>query len=211
MARRGETLELAILGLLHDAPMHGYELRKQLIVLLGWGRVLSYGTLYPCLKALVRADRIVADEDPEAAVRGRRNRIVYHLTAEGKEHFARAMGESGPSTWDDEDFGVRFAFFARTDRSTRVRILEGRRSRLEERLENVRNAARRGRDRADAYTLELQRHGLESVEREVRWLSDLIDRERAGGYDAPQDAPAVEPPDEDDPGTAPGTSTTTKE
>ena len=28
--------------------------------------------------------------------------------------------------------------------------------------------------------MELQRHGLESVEREVRWLNELIDAERAG-------------------------------
>ncbi len=61
MTRRGAALELAVLGLLHDAPMHGYELRKQLIALLGWGRVLSYGTLYPCLKALVKDGFIVAD------------------------------------------------------------------------------------------------------------------------------------------------------
>ncbi len=182
MARRGAALELAILGLLHDSPMHGYELRKQLIALLGWGRVLSYGTLYPCLKTLVRTGLIVADEDPGAAVRGRRNRIAYRLTAEGKEHFAQVMAESGPATWDDENFGVRFAFFARTNAPTRVRILEGRRSRLEERLENVRDASLRGRRGADSYTRELQRHGLESVEREVAWLTELIERERAGGY-----------------------------
>jgi hypothetical protein len=30
----------------------------------------------------------------------------------------------------------------------------------------------------DSYTLELQRHGLESVEREVRWLNELIATER---------------------------------
>ena len=174
--------------------MHGYELRKQLIVLLGWGRVLSYGTLYPCLKALTKDGYIVADAPaPKSAkagkaakaagpdaVRGRRNRIVYRLTAEGKERFAQALEESGPAAWDDESFGVRFAFFARTDSPTRVRILEGRRSRLEERLENVRTSTQRGRERADSYTLELQRHGLESVEREVRWLTELIDRERSG-------------------------------
>ncbi|MDQ3663770.1 MAG: PadR family transcriptional regulator, partial [Actinomycetota bacterium] len=38
----------------------------------------------------------------------------------------------------------------------------------------------RSRERRDAYTLELQRHGLESAEREVRWLTELIDTERAG-------------------------------
>src|SRR5436190_13485357 len=107
MTRRGAALELAVLGLLHDAPMHGYELRKQLIVLLGWGRVLSYGTLYPCLKALTKAGYIVADPPlPQAQAdgpepRGRRNRIVYQLTAEGKEHFAAAMEDSGPTAWED--------------------------------------------------------------------------------------------------------------
>ncbi|HUP99939.1 MAG TPA: PadR family transcriptional regulator [Aeromicrobium sp.] len=197
MTRRGAALELAVLGLLHDAPMHGYELRKQLNVLLGWGRVLSYGTLYPCLKTLTKAGYIVADPGPagggtsradvaRGAVdaagvepRGRRNRIVYQLTAEGKEHFAQAMEDSGPTAWDDESFGVRFAFFGRTDSPTRMRILEGRRTRLEERLDNVRQSAARGRERADSYTLELQRHGLESVEREVKWLTELIDRERS--------------------------------
>jgi hypothetical protein len=36
----------------------------------------------------------------------------------------------------------------------------------------------RTRERLDSYTLELQRHGLESVEREVRWLNELIASER---------------------------------
>jgi DNA-binding PadR family transcriptional regulator len=187
ISKRARALELAVLGLLHDAPMHGYELRKQLIAVLGWGRVLSYGTLYPALKSLVRSGYIVGGEDQTSPVLARRNRIVYRLTADGKEHFAQAMEESGPAAWDDETFGVRFAFFARTDSPTRVRILEGRRSRLEEHLDHARTAALRGRQRADAYTLELQRHGLESVERDVKWLTELIDKERSGGYsDSPE-------------------------
>jgi hypothetical protein len=48
----------------------------------------------------------------------------------------------------------------------------------------VRTAAARTAQRVDAYTLELQRHGLESVQREVRWLTELIDTERAGGQPA---------------------------
>ncbi|QMW66412.1 PadR family transcriptional regulator [Mumia sp. ZJ1417] len=182
MARRGAALEFAVLGLLHDTPMHGYELRKELNALLGWSRVLSYGTLYPCLKVLGKKGYIVADDPAETAVaaRGRRGKIVYRLTAEGKEHFSDLLSASGPSSWEDETFGIHFAFFSRTDSRTRVRILEGRRSRLEERLERVRSTAQRNRERLDAYTLELQRHGLESVEREVRWLTGLIDAERSG-------------------------------
>ena len=61
-----------------------------------------------------------------------------------------------------------------------MRVLEGRRSRLEERLEKMRASLARTRERLDDYTLELQRHGMESVEREVRWLNELIESERAG-------------------------------
>jgi len=39
----------------------------------------------------------------------------------------------------------------------------------------------RTRERLDSYTLELHRHGLESVEREVRWLNELIASERESG------------------------------
>ncbi|MDP9416401.1 MAG: PadR family transcriptional regulator, partial [Actinomycetota bacterium] len=69
--------------------------------------------------------------------------------------------------------------FARTDAEVRLRILEGRRSRLEERCARIKASATRTRERLDAYTLELQRHGLESVEGEVRWLNEIIRSERA--------------------------------
>ena len=83
-----------------------------------------------------------------------------------------------PTSWDDDGFDVRFAFFARTEHEVRLRILEGRRSRLEEDLERVRTASTRSRERLDAWTSALQLHGEEQTEREVRWLSELIDAER---------------------------------
>ena len=189
MAKRSDVLELAVLGLLQDSPLHGYELRKRLSAVLGSLRAFSYGSLYPCLKQLLAAG-LIAEEtsgpSAGAAPAGRRSKIVYRLTAEGKEHLQDLLSESGPSAWEDEGFGVHFAFFGRTDAATRLRILEGRRSRLEERMDGFRGALSRTRERLDSYTLELQRHGLESVEREVRWLSELIDDERR--RESPTDA-----------------------
>jgi DNA-binding PadR family transcriptional regulator len=190
---RTGVLEFAVLGLLHRTPMHGYELSKQLNMLLGTFRALSYGTLYPCLNKLY-AEGLIAKEGEERATApgasrsarparasGRppgRSKIVYRLTAEGKERLQDLLGESGPNAWEDDEFGVHFAFFGQTRADIRLRILEGRRSRLEDRMEGVRAALARTRERVDSYTLELQRHGLESVEREVRWLNELIDSER---------------------------------
>jgi len=187
MSRRSALLELAILGLLHESPLHGYELRKRLNAVLGAFRVLSYGTLYPCLRGLVTRGWIAEDtagtRPPESLATigsgSRRARIVYELTAEGLAQFQSLLSQSGPAAWEDDTFNVHFAFFARTEADVRLRILEGRRSRLEERLDSFRSAAAQRRERLDLYTTELQRHGLESAEREVRWLSELIETERS--------------------------------
>jgi DNA-binding PadR family transcriptional regulator len=193
---RTGVLEFAVLGLLYQTPMHGYELSKQLNMLLGTFRALSYGTLYPCLNKLY-AEGLIAREGDEPAgaprvpgalgsprpARGTgrppgRSKIVYRLTAEGKERLQDLLADAGPAAWEDDQFGVHFAFFGQTRADIRLRILEGRRSRLEDRVEGVRAALARTRERVDSYTLELQRHGLESVEREVRWLNELIASER---------------------------------
>ena len=170
MARRGETLELAVLGLLHETPLHGYELRKRLNTVLGWGRVLSYGSLYPALKKMLKAGWIAEDIGAAPVSASRRQRIVYALTPSGEDRFRALMAEAGPSAWEDDNFDVRFAFFSRTDMEIRLRILEGRRARLEERLERVQSQLDRTQQQMDRYATELQRHGVESVEREVRWL-----------------------------------------
>ncbi|HEV2377984.1 MAG TPA: PadR family transcriptional regulator [Streptosporangiaceae bacterium] len=186
---RSGVLELAVLGLLHETPMHGYELRKRLNGLLGAFRAFGYGSLYPCLKLLLEQGLIAEDqpEIPAKPLAGRRSKIVYRLTAEGKERLQNLLTESGPSAWEDDGFGVRFAFFGQTRADIRLRILEGRRTRLEERLDAVRAAMTRTRERLDTYTLELHRHGLESVEREVRWLNELIASERDPGARATKD------------------------
>ncbi len=178
MAKRGDTIELAVLGLLHESPMHGYELRKRLNLMLGWGRVLSYGTLYPSLKRMLKSSWIEERSMPAAGVVSRRPRIVYQLTEAGEQEFVRLMSEVGPAAWDDDNFDIRFAFFGRTDMEIRLRVLEGRRSRLQERLDRVQSQLRLTQQEMDRYASELQRHGVESVEREVRWLSELIDAER---------------------------------
>ena len=108
----------------------------------------------------------------------RGHRLV--LVARRKERLQEQLGDHGPAAWEDESFGVRLALFSQTDADVRLKILEGRRTRLEERREGVTSALSRTREALDRYTLELQQHGLESVEREVRWLNELIATERGG-------------------------------
>ncbi|QNK82230.1 PadR family transcriptional regulator [Nakamurella sp. PAMC28650] len=178
------AFSLAILGLLAEAPMHGYELRRKLSATLGSLRVFSYGSLYPTLRRLQAAGEITSDPpepDPDAVpLTSRRSRVVYRLTADGKERLTELLGDSGPQSSSDDGFEVHLAFFSRTPSEARLRILESRRLRLENRREGLRSALGKAADRMDAYTDELRRLGLESTDREVRWLDGLIESETRG-------------------------------
>jgi DNA-binding PadR family transcriptional regulator len=190
------VLEFAILGLLQQSPMHGYELRKELAAVLGGLRSISYGSLYPALKRLLRAGWITEVAAPAAV--SRRQRIVYQITPAGRQYFGEEITDDGPAAWEDDSFNTRFAFFSRTDADVRLRVLEGRRSRLQERLDRARQPG--GGD--DRYLSELRRHSIESVEREVKWLGELINAERA----AEQSAAAV--PDSSVPSETPSSAAT---
>lgn len=178
------SFPLAILGLLADAPMHGYQLRQKLSATLGSLRVFSYGSLYPTLRRLEAAGEITS-QAPEIdldalPLTSRRSRVVYRLTADGKERLAELLRDSGPQSSSDDGFEVHLAFFSRTPSEARLRILESRRLRLENRRDGLRCALAKAADRMDAYTDQLRRLGLESTEREVRWLDELIATETRG-------------------------------
>jgi DNA-binding PadR family transcriptional regulator len=62
------VLELAILGVLKEQPLHGYELKKRLAEALGPLSSVSFGSLYPALKRLQAAGALEAMEpDPSGA------------------------------------------------------------------------------------------------------------------------------------------------
>ena len=145
--------------------MHGYELRKRLNPVLGSFRALSYGSLYPCLKSLLDrgldrpGERRRAAAPPRPGPSAPASSTSSPPTARSTS--SELLGVVRAGRLGGRHFDVRFAFFAPTDAETRLRILEGRRSRLEERLETSARSSARTRERIDDYTLGLQRHGLE--------------------------------------------------
>ena len=84
------------------------------------------------------------------------------------------VADTGPQNYTDDGFGVHLAFFSRTPAVARMRILEGRRRQVEERREGLRELVTRATRASDRYTRQLHELSLESSEREVRWLNELI-------------------------------------
>jgi DNA-binding PadR family transcriptional regulator len=170
------VLELAVLGLLKERSMHGYQLKKSLSETLGPFWQVSYGALYPALKRL-KAQGAVEEVFPKSTVGRRRN--VYRLTEKGEALFAgllESAGEREP-VGDDNGFRVRLAFFRYLKPETRIGVLERRRAALMARLTELKRRLTERRVN-DSYTLSLMRHGMDATERDISWVDHMIEAER---------------------------------
>jgi|SRR5205807_4635624 len=196
-------LELAILGLLKEQELHGYELKKRLTEALGTFSSVSFGSLYPALARLEAAGAVKAVEahgavpsipmtgsmTGEAAAararrptkRGGRARKVYGITERGERLFEELLEADSASGDDDRAFNLRLAFCRYLPPDARIGLLERRRAHLVERLARARGAIKAQRERMDAYTRSLMEHGTEATERDISWLDALIETERKHG------------------------------
>jgi DNA-binding PadR family transcriptional regulator len=177
------VLELAVLGLLKETPMSGYELKKQLTVKLGAFWRVSYGSLYPCLKRLATDGALEVEVAPFTS----RKKHVYRLTERGNRLFHELLESADMHDLEQDRFSLRLAFFRYLRPDIRLDQLERRRGYLQERLADLRTSLRATRERMDAYTIELMDHGLDEREREIAWLDRLIARERRSSEGAEQD------------------------
>lgn len=199
-------LELAILGLLEEGDLHGYELRKRLGSMLGALSTVSFGSLYPALARLEKAGSVIVVEGegdgsaPDfegapatgslrgelaafrvrsrqaAATRSKRARKVYRITELGRTRFSEALAAQSPE--DDRAFGLALAFARHLSPETRLALFERRRARLVERLASARDSIRADRDHLDPYARSLVEHGNQTTEADITWLDGLIAAER---------------------------------
>ena len=168
-------LEMAILGLLREGPMHGYEVRHRLVDLGFWR--ISFGSVYPALRRLDKADRIEVRP-------GSGRRKEYMITGEGKEYFQEILQDESSEVENSTAFKVRLAFFKYMEPDTRIGFLERRKLVLKDRISNTRSSIHKTADRVDRYTSSLMQHGVRSAEADVAWLDELIESERDGAAGA---------------------------
>ncbi|MGI9120966.1 MAG: PadR family transcriptional regulator [Acidimicrobiales bacterium] len=192
-------IELAILGILKEANLHGYELKKHLRRVLGPLSNVSFGSLYPALNRLEReaAVTVIDAGDQTAttpmtgsltgeaaafrsrrrATRGSRNKKVYGITEVGEARLRELMADPAD---DERSFGMKLAFFRWCDRPTRLRLLERRRAILRERLEETRRAVA-CKEGDDPYLRALMEHDSESTMSDIAWIGRLIASEEEAG------------------------------
>jgi DNA-binding PadR family transcriptional regulator len=124
-------LELAILGFLYDAPLHGYVLRRHIAALTGHVRPVAESTLYPAIKRLEKAGLLERAPEPGA---GAAPRHVLTLTEEGRRELRRRLADPAQREITDENNWVTLLAFLRhlDDPAAQAAVLRRRLAFLEE-------------------------------------------------------------------------------
>ncbi|PWI20104.1 PadR family transcriptional regulator [Streptomyces sp. Act143] len=124
-------LELAILGFLYDAPLHGYELRKRITALTGHVKPVAESTLYPAIKRLENAGLLARSTEPGAVAAPRH---VLTLTEEGRRDLRRRLAEPTQRDITDENRWFTLLAFLRhlRDAPAQAAVLRRRLAFLEE-------------------------------------------------------------------------------
>ena len=183
-------LDLAVLGLLKEGDLHGYELNKRLKSLVG-GYSTSFGALYPALARLERrgwvssmavAPELVVDEETSEPARKNRRRStksksgrtrkVYHITEAGESYLLELLQEDANN---ERRFRLQLAFCRFLPPDRRLALFELRRAHLV----SLQAMARRDPvQTTDPYVRSLFERDQERLEHDLAWLDRLIAGER---------------------------------
>jgi DNA-binding PadR family transcriptional regulator len=199
-------IDLAILGLLKEHDLHGYEVRKRLGELPGWRPAVSFGSLYPALARLERAGLVKAvthqtSPTPAAPMsgslagelaafrahrrssssakgsRGSRGKKVYGITEQGQGRLHELL--VAPDVVDDREFAVRLAFCHHLRPADRLLLFRDRRDELVRRRDQQRRSGPTSDRRLTTYLRSLLERDTEAMTADLAWLDRLIDAETA--------------------------------
>jgi len=204
-------LDMAILGLLEERDLHGYEIRRQLRDNLGLLANVSFGSIYPALTRLEKTGAVVATEGsvthdvdvapraPQAPPTGSLSGELAVLRARRHSPTRSRRGKKvyritergrqlfvellaqGGSLDDARSFGLRLAFARHLAPQARLALLERRRAQLVQRLAEAQGT----KVELDVYARSVVQHTADSVAQDISWLDRLIAGERAAPHSVP--------------------------
>lgn len=171
-------INYVILGILMEAPMSGYDLKKVAEQTIGMFFKMSYGSLYPTLKALTKAGDITEQE-----TLNRKNKKIYTLTDQGKASFVKWLAE--PLQSNKKEYMVKIFFYDYLDEETRHTHLREYQAQIHRKMMEMRGLQDIVNEELNSipnkedyyYRVSTMYYGLQFYEMELAWLTKIIEKD----------------------------------
>jgi DNA-binding PadR family transcriptional regulator len=175
------SVSYTILGVLMDAPAHGYSIRKHLEETFSKDLGLNDGQLYPAL-AKLEGQGFIAKEVVEQ--RSSPTKHLYRVTEAGREAFLRWLEGAEPDDarerlsffWRD-GFLQRCTFFERLDGEVAAAQVRARLAETARRAQRLESALTELEQReVDPYRRMILEYGVRLQRMREQWLEELLAR-----------------------------------
>ncbi|MCB8815455.1 PadR family transcriptional regulator [Desulfosporosinus shakirovi] len=165
----------AILGILKEAPRHGYELKSIFDARIGNFWNLNYGQIYTTLDRLDKEGLVSGTEEEQSF---RPDKKVYDISPQGVRELERWLQEPAtkPRALRDELF-IKLVFISRENPELALQLLERQTQiymeQMRELTETKYRLSKGGINRENMMTDLLTDAALYHAEADVRWLSHV--------------------------------------
>jgi DNA-binding PadR family transcriptional regulator len=170
------TLSLAILGLVSQRPLTGYDIRKVFVTTPMGHFSSSPGAIYPALRRIEKT-RCIRSKAGEG--RTHRQRMLYEITPQGREvfkqHLSRAVTRDDV-IWRLDDLMMRFAFMdGVVGRERTVRFLQDFASQIDGYVAVLRGYLSGAKDIMPPCGRLAMENGIQGYEMNTRWARRAIE------------------------------------
>lgn len=161
------STKYAILGLLHQRPMHGYEIKKEFEKSVSHIWSINVGQLYTLLKKMEVEEVIVQREMPQDNAR---DKIVYEITEAGKSELQKWLTAPVLNRHTKDEFFLKMMFLTQIEKDKAMLCVDEQIKTIEKQYESYKAIKADHGDRMEEFMSLLLEASIMHSEVDINWL-----------------------------------------
>lgn len=167
------STKYAILGILNQSPMHGYEIKKEFEQSVSYIWSINIGQLYTLLKKM-EGDKVIAKR--EVHQDNKRDKTVYEITDAGRYELQEWLSTPVLNRQTKDEFYLKMMFLTQVDKEKARRYVDEQIKAMEKQSETYKAVEIDHGERMDKFMSLLLEASIMHFEVDIKWLKLYKDR-----------------------------------
>ncbi len=169
------STKYAILGLLNQRPMHGYEIKKEFEKSVSYIWSINVGQLYTLLKKLEGESEIVVRAVTQENAR---DRTVYEITDKGRDELEEWLSTPVKTRQTKDEFYLKMMFLTQIDKYKASKYIDEQIHDMEKQCKTFKGLQMDHGESMDIFMSLLMEASIMHFEVDIKWLR--LYKERMG-------------------------------
>ncbi|AKA70356.1 helix-turn-helix transcriptional regulator [Clostridium scatologenes] len=162
------STEHAILGLLNQRPMHGYEIKKEFEKSVSFIWSINIGQLYTLLKKMEKENEIVKKAVPQE---NKPDKLVYKIQDKGRSKLHKWLSEPVIMRQTKDEFYLKMMFLTQTKKEDARKYIDEQIDIIEKQLNEFNKTKNANKDSRNKFMDVLLEASIMHFQVDIQWLN----------------------------------------